>query len=233
MRTHRTLKILVAALLGAAWAQAPAAEPDWDHWKCKWCPFPEAGTSGSVSAGAIDVSDDSARFGDYTGLNEDGVYADLDADLLYRAEGGYAVEAKARNLGVDAREVEIGAGRQGRWTAELTYDKIPRYLDDTAETVFTGAGSSGLSLPGGWVRGGSTADMTALGASLRPLDVEYDVTTTGLGLEFVQNQRLRYEADWTRQTKEGFGRTSGVAAALFPVLDGVFADADHPGKLRL
>lgn len=219
MRTHRTLKILVAALLGAAWAQAPAAEPDWDHWKCKWCPFPEAGTSGSVSAGAIDVSDDSARFGDYTGLNEDGVYADLDADLLYRAEGGYAVEAKARNLGVDAREVEIGAGRQGRWTAELTYDEIPRYLDDTAETVFTGAGSSGLSLPGGWVRGGSTADMTALGASLRPLDVEYDVTTTGLGLEFVQNQRLRYEADWTRQTKEGFGRTWGgflSASATLP-----------------
>jgi hypothetical protein len=75
MNRNRTLKILVAALLGAGWVQAQAAEPDWDNWQCKFCPFPGSGTTGSASVGVKNVDDDSARFGDYTGLDEDGVYA--------------------------------------------------------------------------------------------------------------------------------------------------------------
>jgi hypothetical protein len=51
----------------------------------------------------LNVSDDSARFGDYTGLDEEGTYVNADADLVYRAEGGYAVSLEARNLGLDSR----------------------------------------------------------------------------------------------------------------------------------
>jgi len=209
MNRNRTLKILVAALLGAGWAQAQAAEPDWDNWQCKFCPFPGSGTTGSASVGVKNVDDDSARFGDYTGLDEEGAYADLDADLEYRSESGYTVEGRGKDLGTDAREFEVEAGHQGTWTVDLFYDKIPRYLDDTAETVFAGPGSSLLTLPDSWVRAGNTSGMSQLGATLRPLDVEYDVETYGLGAEYVQSTRLRYEVDWTRQTKDGFGRTWG------------------------
>lgn len=223
MNRNPTLKIVVAALLGAAWAQAQAAEPDFDNWQCKFCPFPESGTTGSASAGAISVSDDSAKFGDYTGLDEEGVYADVDADVLYRGEGGYAVRARARDLGLDSRELEVEAGHQGTWTLGLSYDEIPRRLDDTTESVFSGAGTSRLALPAGWVRAGSTAGLNALDGSLRPLDLGYDVETLGVDLEFVQSQRLRYEVDYTRQVKEGFGVTwgsfLGTSAALADPID--------------
>lgn len=223
MNKHRTLKILVAALLGATWAQAQAAEPNWDNWNCKWCPFPESGTTGSASAEALNVSDDSAKFGDYTGLNDSGAYINADADLQYRGEGGYGAEVKARDLGLDSREIAIEAGHQGSWMVDLSYNAIPRYLDDTSSTVFSGAGTSRLSLPSGWVRAGNTAGMSALDASLRPLDIDYDVKTFGLGLEFVQSKRLRYTADWTRQTKEGhsetWGNFFGTAASLSRPID--------------
>ena len=198
MNRNRTLKILVAALLGAGWVQAQAAEPDWDNWQCKFCPFPGSGTTGSASVGVKNVDDDSARFGDYTGLDEEGAYADLDADVEYRSESGYTVQGRGKDLGTDARELEVEAGHQGTWTVGLSYDKIPRYLDDTAETVFAGPGSSLLTLPNSWVRAGNTAGMSQLGATLRPLDVEYDVETYGLGAEYRGNLRrvhLRDEAN--------------------------------------
>ena len=218
MNKNRALKILVAALLGATWAQAQAAEPDWDNWTCKFCPFPGSGTTGSASAGVKNVDDDSARFGDYTGLDEEGAYADLGGDVTYRSESGYTVEGRGKDLGTDAREFGVEAGHQGTWNVDLFYDKIPRHLDDTAETIFAGPGSSLLTVPDSWVRAPNTAGMSQLGATLRPLDFEYDVETYGLGGEYVQSKRLRYEVDWTRQTKDGFGRTwgsfFGASAAL-------------------
>jgi MtrB/PioB family decaheme-associated outer membrane protein len=76
-------------------------------------------------------------------------------------------------------------------------------------TVYTGLGSDALVLPTGWVRGNFTGDMTALDASLRDFTLGWDRKTAGLGLEFVQSERLRYEAEWTQQTKEGRGLTWG------------------------
>ncbi len=223
MNTNRTLKILVATLLGATWVQAQAAEPDWENWNCKFCPFPESGVEGDASAAVENISDDSARFGDYTGYNEKGTELNADADLMYRGEEGYGASLRARNLGLDSREVEAEAGHQGTWMVDFSYDELPRYLDDTTRTVFSGAGSSSLRLPSGWVRAPSTSGMSALDSSLRPFDLEYDVTTLGVGLEFVQSSRLRYEADWTRQTKEGYSETwgsfIGVAASLARPVD--------------
>jgi MtrB/PioB family decaheme-associated outer membrane protein len=212
MNGNRTLKVIVAALLGAGAAAAPAIAqemPDFEQWQCRFCPFPETGMTGYAGASVLHVSDDSARFGDYTGLDEDGAYVNADAQLMYRAEGGYAVAVDARNLGLDSRSVDLRAGRQGSWVVDLSWDEIPRRLDDTGRTVFSGLGSDSLTLPGGWVRGNFTGDFTALDANLRDFKLGWDRKAAGLGFEFIQSQRLRYEADWSRETKEGRGLTWG------------------------
>lgn len=213
MNTNRTLKVVIAALLGTgamAGSTANAQEmPDFENWKCRFCPFPEKGVSGNAGASAIDVSDDSARFGDYTGLDEEGTKVNADADIVYRAGGGYAISMDARDLGLDSRSAALRAGRQGRWTVDLTWDELPRRLDDSVSTVYRGLGSSSLSLPSDWVRGNFTSDLAALEGSLRDFELGWDRETAGLGLEFVQSARLRYEAEWTRQTKQGRGLTWG------------------------
>lgn len=213
MNGNQTLKVLIPVLLGVGTAAAPAAHaqqmPDFEQWQCRFCPFPEKGVEGSVSPSVLHVSDDSARFGNYTGLDDDGVYINSDADVLYRADGGYAVSVYTRDLGLDSRYIEVGAGRQGSWRVDLFWDEIPVRYDDTGRTIYGGLGSDSLTLPPAWVRGNSTAEFAALDESLRDFKLGWDRKTGGIGLEFVQSQNLRYEVDWTRQTKEGRGLTWG------------------------
>ena len=227
MNRKNNLKLLVATLLGTIALHGGAASaqemPDFERWECKRCPFPDKGLEGDAGAAALNVSDDSARFGDYTGLDESGAYVNADADLLYRADGGYAVSFLAQDLGLDSRRLALEAGRRGHWVVDLSWDEIPRRLDDSVQTVFGGLGSSRLNLPSSWVRGNFTSDLAALDASLRDFTLGWDRKTLGLGFEFVQSERLRYEVDASTQTKEGRGLTwgsfIGTAADLVEPLD--------------
>jgi MtrB/PioB family decaheme-associated outer membrane protein len=225
MNGNRTLKVAIAALLGAGtMAAAPALAqelPNFEEWQCRFCPFPEQGLSGSAGTTVLHVSDDSARFGDYTGLDEDGVYVNPNANLTYRGADGYAVVLDARDVGLDSRAMELRAGRQGSWVVELSWDEIPRRADDTGRTSYSGLGSDTLTLPDGWVRGNFSSDFAT--HSLEEFKLGWDRKTAGLGLEFVQSQRLRYELDYSHQTKEGRGLTwgnfLGTAADLTKPLD--------------
>jgi len=226
MNENRILKIMVASLLGAGTVASPVLAqelPDFEQWSCRFCPFPEQGVEGNVDAEALHVSDDSARFGDYTGLDEEGAYLNAGADMLYRAGEGYAVGFEARNLGLDSRELALRAGRQGSWIVDLSWDELPRRLDDSVQTPYSGLGTSRLALPSSWIRGNFTSGFTALETTLRDFELGWDRETLGLGIEFVQSERLRYEIDWNQQTKEGRGLTwgsfLGTAADLVKPLD--------------
>lgn len=213
MNGNRKLKVVMAAILGAGATAAPVAFaqelPDFEQWQCRFCPFPDKGLQGSAGASVLSVSDDSARFGNYTGLDEDGAYLNADAELMYRAEGGYAVSVDVRNLGLDSRALDISAGRQGHWVVDLAWSEIPRRLDDTGRTVYNGLGSSSLTLPADWVRGDFTSNLPGLQQNLRNFTLGWDRETLALGVEYVQSARVRYELDWTYQTKQGRGLTWG------------------------
>jgi hypothetical protein len=73
MKIHSPLHILGALGLlcsSSAWAVDTSA------WTCESCPYPK-GLSGTVEVGAGNVSDKSAKFGTYTGLQRKGAYAVL------------------------------------------------------------------------------------------------------------------------------------------------------------
>jgi len=130
---------LTLALLALS-AMALAAEPD----DVTELSRPES----TVSAGIGYVSDDSRRFGQYTGTHEEGAYGLVDIDLANRDDAtGTWTLLEGRNLGLDNRDLRFEHRRQGDWGYFLEYSQIPRFEPFTPTTAVTGIGTPSLRVP--------------------------------------------------------------------------------------
>jgi len=244
------LTLAVASVLSTASAvAAEATAPDTSEWACSKCPF-DRGYRSQVELGAAYVDDDSAKFGDYTGLDEKGGYLIAGAEGRASEESGYVLGYELTDLGLDSRSVWLGGGKQGRYEFELFYDGIPHSIWDTTATPFGGNGGTTLTLPAGWVDAGSTGGMTALAGSLRRVDVGFDRDRYGAAGRFWFTERLKFDVDYRRDERDGtrtqlasFGSTS--TELLRPVDDatdrldvtlryqgtGWFAQAGYSGSI--
>jgi MtrB/PioB family decaheme-associated outer membrane protein len=179
-----------------------AADQQPANWQCAKCPFPE-GAQLKTTAGAGYQSDDSFKFGDYTGLFDDGAFFVGDVSADYFGANALRWRADGENLGLDSRQIDIQGGWQGRLELRLGYDELPRKLFETSQTVYVNPGSAAQTLPAGWVRAPSTGGMTALGASLRSADADWDRETISAGVSFIQSPRLRYDVDYRHLERDG------------------------------
>ena len=166
MKTCSSMFVLVG--LGVLPALAGAV--DTSSWKCETCPFDKAATTVTVEAGVGGVSDDSARFGDYRGLQKKGAFAVLGGSLHYRSEDGRYASVEATDLGLDVRALSALYGKEGLYTLKLGYAETPRSGFDGARTPFLGVGGASLTLPAGYPAPTTTA--MPLAATLQPVDVE-------------------------------------------------------------
>src|SRR6476661_6920703 len=120
----------MALLLTALWPamRAAAAEPEVDtsKWPCKFCEF-EAGFSATPNLGVGYVSEDSAKFGEYTGLDQKGAYVVADGDARYRDQEGLWLDLSAVDLGLDSRFFGVEGGKQGRYAVHLNYKELPHH----------------------------------------------------------------------------------------------------------
>lgn len=194
----RALKRSIALALlapAAAWAQV-----DTSDWECEYCPFDE-GYRADVEAGGIYVSDDAARFGNGTGLDEKGGYVLLDGEGSY-AKGNKQMRWYAEDLGLKSRVLHVEGGQQGKFGLELTYSELPYRRFGKTETPYTASGNI-LNLPSGWVRAPVTSGMTQLIPSLRSVPIETDRQTLGIGGEFLPTSGISLFADYQRQQRDG------------------------------
>jgi MtrB/PioB family decaheme-associated outer membrane protein len=204
---QRSLKLslaVAAALLvaGASVRAEDAPPPDMSNWKCSKCEFDKGYTSDTqIGAGYLD--DASAKFGDYTGLDDDGAYVVAGAEGGAALESGYRLDYRLENLGLDSREIAIEGGKQGAYEFGLSYDRVPHHLSDTGETVYGGIGSRDLTLPAGWVDAGSTAGMTSLGSSLHPVEPGYDRDRYGLFGRIFLGPNWSFGLDYKRDERSG------------------------------
>lgn len=209
----------VSALVVAAEAEPPPP-PDTSKWVCKFCPDPEEGYRGEVELGVGYLSDDSLKFGEYTGLTDKGGYLIGNGQVRYGGEDAYYADVAVRDLGFDARSLRVENGRQGKYKLLLTYDEIPHFLSDSARTPFRGGDS--LTLPPGWVSAGTTAGMTALPGALRDVELETSRKRIGLGA-VLPARRWEYAAAYRHETREGRQRLAGSfffnAAELIQPID--------------
>jgi MtrB/PioB family decaheme-associated outer membrane protein len=193
------------------------AQVDTSEWKCELCPFDE-GYRADVGVGATYVSDDAYRFGNASGLDESGVYADLDGEGHYAGDS-YQLDWHAEDLGLDSRVFEIDGGRQGRFGFHLGYSELPYRLFDTTETVFSPVALDALALPAGWVTASQTSGFTELDNSLQPVQIGSDRTRYTAGADVHAFSGLTLYADFRREERDGIDIVAGSSftqASLLP-----------------
>lgn len=184
------------------------AEVDTSEWACEYCPF-EEGYRAEIEAGAKYVSDDAARFGNGTGLDEKGAYLDLSGNGRY-VKDGTIVSWYAEDLGTSSRVLDIAAGKAGKYEVSLGYRELPYRLFDTTDTVFAATGSGVLSLPSDWVTAGTTDGFTTLASSLTPVNIEKDRQVLEIGGTYLPSRKVKLYADYSRQQRDGVNVMAGA-----------------------
>src|SRR6056297_1367716 len=177
-------------------------QPDLSRWPCRNCPLVE-GWTGSVLFGGGYISGDFLEFGNYRGLDKQGGFAELGADLIYRGSDARYIDIYGERLGLDSRTLLIEGGKQGSYRLSLGWDEINHLREDNALTPFLGAGSSNQTLPADWVLAGTTGGMTALEQNLRSVKIGSDRDILTLGIEFGGKSPWRYRADFERTSRSG------------------------------
>ena len=190
-------------------------EIDTSRWRCRFCPDnAEDPWLVEIETGAGYVSNDSFKFGEYNGHDEQGLFPVLDVDAQYRDGEANYLELEADSLGLDTRRFELEGGTQGQYRINLLLDQIYRYELDTARTPYRG--DTQQTLPPGWVEGSTTSTMTTLEQDLDQRDFSSRRRIVSLGSRIIQNRNWSYDARFERQTREGeipFGAAIGTTFA--------------------
>jgi MtrB/PioB family decaheme-associated outer membrane protein len=209
------LSILIAV---CAFAAAPVAAQEEEDDELMFEEAEEAARpffTNEVELGGGHVSDDSFKFGEYTGLGDQGGF--VIGNILLRHSGSYEDahteywELIGRNLGLDSRYVRGEYGRQGLFGLYFEFDQIPHLVMDDGLTPFLGAGTTRQTLPAGWVGAGATAGMTALVPSLRGVDIETERQRFGGGIKWQVADRWQVRGNYRHEIKDG----SDALGAIF------------------
>lgn len=112
--SNKLFPLIILSAQAATVAAADNTVPDTSQWECKYCAF-EKGLTGTVDLGIGYVSEDSFKFGEYTGLYEKGAFFIGDAALSSRGENANYLNVDASNLGLDSRSLGVEGGKQGTY----------------------------------------------------------------------------------------------------------------------
>lgn len=193
--TRFTRTVLAAAIAGIFSAPAAWAEEDVES-----LIRPDS----EIEVGLGHTSQDSFKYGDYTGLQSSGAH--LIGNVLINKRGedsaNYVI-VDGRNLGLDSRSLGLQAGEQGNYGVRFEYDEIPKLYSDSYKTPFVGAGTTNLTLPG-FSRGTNTSSIAnAIRSRLTPYDVESKRKGTSLGFTKQLGQEWDAELNYKREEKDG------------------------------
>lgn len=207
MKPFSPLFVLTALGAWSAVESSAVAAVDTSQWKCESCPFEKEGGGGSVEVGAGAVSDDSARFGDFTGLQRKGAFVVLGGNARYRGDNGVYGTLEASELGLDSRALAFDGGREGLYTLKLGYAEIPRHQNDGAMTPFLGTGGAQLSLPAGFPAVDTTA--MPLATTLHPVDLGAKRSRLDAAFDWIASDAWSTRLSLRRDVRDGTQRSSG------------------------
>ena len=142
----RVLTVAVQAALTAMFAVPFVAQAQEDVVKALTRP------DNFVEIGATAVSDSSAKFGEYNGLNKAngsliGNFSVKGGDA-YDGTGVTRFEFSGKDLGTTSREFGASIAEQGRWSLSFGYDELQHNLSDTYQTPYVEKmGGNSFTLP--------------------------------------------------------------------------------------
>lgn len=198
-------------LLGALGALAVSASGnafavDTSNWTCESCPFEEAESSGEIEAGIGGVTEDAPKFGDYTGLGDQGLYAIAGGSARYRNNDGLAGTVEATDLGLDVRAIEARVTQDGSYSFGLRYSELPHYDSNTALTPFLGNGGPNQTLPSGFPIA-TTADIPA--GTLRGVDLGFKRTRIDADASWIASPNWSSQITARHEVRDGTQKITG------------------------
>ncbi len=201
---------------------------------------PEVIYVNEIELGAGYTNIDSFKFGEYTGIEDDGVFPIVNILLMQRPawdsdETPRYWLLEGNNLGIESRSVYGEYGVQGNYEAFIEFQQIPRNQFNDGRTPYIGAGGTNLTLPPGWDPGecndpaplvvpgcpsaapvGSSPtpqEMGLLIPSLRGFDVETERQNFGAGGLKHLSKRWKIGVEFHHDIKEGIDTIGGSFAA--------------------
>lgn len=194
----------------------------------------------SVEVGAGNTSADSAKFGEYNGLNKSG--ANLIGNFSIRGGDAYNQEGginrwaiKGTDLGTTSRELSGSVSNQGQWNLGFGYDELQHNISDTFQTPLIGSmGGNSFTLPASFgvintsyiapvtFKSGAQALTTTQTSLFHTTDVHSDRKNTSLSAGYNFDQRWGLKFDYNRLDQSG--------AKLMMVSTDAAAALSGPGK---
>jgi len=204
------LSVVMLALLvspSASWAQE---EADDDEKK-------NSVVDSEVEIGIYYLSDDSFRYGKYSGLTDDGAYALVDFRWEKRPEwdsgDAFRWRLQGWRVGLNSRRLEFDWSQQGKQRFKFDYRQIPNNKFDNGLTPYMGLGGGELRMPNGWEvapGSGNTGGFINLDEYLRPYDIETDRKSMTLNYDLKIGSNWNMAIDFRHENKNGARNTWGV-----------------------
>lgn len=179
-----------------------------------------------INFGGAYVSQDSAKFGEYSGMNKSGGYGIADfavrgGDSYGDGDGTKRWSFTGSDLGLSSRGLDAAISDQGKWSVWLAYDELTHYTSDSYQTPYLGSmGGNSWTLPAGFAPLTNTRAMTTaqLGA-FRNVDVDNTRKNGLLGGGFILNKEWDVKIDYNQLEQSG-AKLMGFGSAQWPVAPG-------------
>ena len=156
--------------------------------------------TGTFEYGPGYVSDDSYRFGRYTGLEEEGLFVNGGFDVHFRPGRPDYLHLQGYDLGLDSRRLSIEYGEQGRYETRLQYRELPSFKMDSAQTPYQNPGHDNLVVAPG---GSPTV--------LRPFELDTKRKRLSGGISYFPRKDWKTSLDFSHEKKDG---TDWIGGAL-------------------
>jgi MtrB/PioB family decaheme-associated outer membrane protein len=164
--------------------------------------------------GGVSVSRDSAKFGEYTGLNKEGGYILGDfsirgGDAYGEGNGTNRWALSGSDVGLTSATVGATVADQGRWNLGISYDTLTHYTSDNYQTPYDGTmGGTSFALPSGFGTAATAAPGTraltpAQLGFFRNMDVSNTRTNTSLAAGFNASRQWDVKVDYNHLDQSG------------------------------
>lgn len=167
-----------------------------------------------IEVGVANVSQQSAKFGEYNGTNKDGAsfvgnFSVQGGDAHGSGGGTTQWELTGKDFGLSSREFGATISNQGRWDLNLGYDELRHNISDTYQTPLQGSmGGNSFNLPEnfGAINGAAPAARVLSATQLGAFHTENVGTTrknTSFGAGFNFNPQWGVKFDYNHLDQSG------------------------------
>jgi len=174
--------------------------------------------TGTLELGAGFSSEDSYRFGQYSGITSRGGFTvgGFRASSEASPDSARYWQVQGSDLGLETMALSARYGERGNYSVSLDFNQVPRYRFNDGRTPFEGSGTARQTLPGNWLGAGTVAGFTTLEDSVRQVNMDTRRERYRGGFTWQLSRSWELMSEFRHETKQGnetlgaiFGSTGG------------------------